>query len=194
MKILGAGLSRTGTTSLAAALELLGFKSIHYDPYRLLRAIEGREQNFRAYDDIEAVTDIPAATYWRELLKAYPKTKVILTIRDVESWWQSMMIHCLTLEERFHRSHRHSSLADIEQEISLARLIHRETYGSEVPDEELYKKRYQEHNAAIMKEIPPDKLLVMDLNIGDNWNKLCSFVNRPLKSGYFPLINKGLGF
>ena len=39
---------------------------------------------------IQAVTDFPAAIFAGELIDAYPEAKVILTNRDVDSWYESV--------------------------------------------------------------------------------------------------------
>ncbi|HYA65591.1 MAG TPA: sulfotransferase [Burkholderiaceae bacterium] len=95
MKILGVGLSKTGTASLTAALRTLGFSALHYDRVRLNDILDGSNPrpDFHRYDDVAAVTDIPSAYFYRELLAAYPEAKAILTVRDVESWWRSVSYH-----------------------------------------------------------------------------------------------------
>src|SRR5438105_1086381 len=92
MKIVGAGLSRTGTTSLHRALNFLGFRSLHYAPERLADILDGRARNpsFRRYDDVDAVVDVPAAFFYRELLEAYPESSCILTLRHEDDWWSSI--------------------------------------------------------------------------------------------------------
>ena len=74
MKILGVGLSKTGTKSLTGALQILGFTTLHNDRERLNRIIFGEDNSpdFRIYDDIHVVTDLPSAYFFRELLLAYP--------------------------------------------------------------------------------------------------------------------------
>ena len=34
-------------------------------------------------------TDAPTCYFYRELAAAYPKAKVILTVRELESWWKA---------------------------------------------------------------------------------------------------------
>ena len=72
MKILGVGLSRTGTMSLTLALRRLGLKAMHYDRVRLNDILDGSnpDPDFHRYDDVDAVTDIPSAYFYRELLEA----------------------------------------------------------------------------------------------------------------------------
>lgn len=61
MKILGVGLSRTGTYSLAVALRQLGFNTLHYDRERLNDILDGTnpKPDFLRYDDVDAVADVP---------------------------------------------------------------------------------------------------------------------------------------
>jgi len=77
MKFLGAGLSRTGARSLDRAFKILGFKSIHFDSKRLNKVLFGEDTDpdSRVYDDIDVVTDIPSAYFYRELIQYYPDCK-----------------------------------------------------------------------------------------------------------------------
>lgn len=77
MKVLGVGLSKTGTVSLHTALGILGLNAMHYDTHRLNRVLDGSDPapNFRIYDDFDAVTDLPAAAFYDELLQTYPQAK-----------------------------------------------------------------------------------------------------------------------
>src|SRR5690242_898318 len=95
LKVIGAGLSRTGTHSLHAALEQLGMRSIHYDTERLNDIIDGSEPHpsFRRYDDVDAVIDLPASLFFRELSEAYPEAKVVLTVRSADDWWRGVKRH-----------------------------------------------------------------------------------------------------
>src|SRR4030095_10183754 len=92
MKILGVGLSRTGTSSLHSALQILGFKSLHFDEIRLNDVLDGSSlmPDFRRYDDFDAVLDLPTAYFYDELTAAYPDCKCILTVRNIEDWWKSV--------------------------------------------------------------------------------------------------------
>ena len=74
MKVFGIGLSKTGTRSLAEALIILGYKTIHY-PWSM--------------EDIanhEASLDIPVACRYKVLDLLYPNSKFILTTRPFNEW------------------------------------------------------------------------------------------------------------
>jgi hypothetical protein len=79
-KIFGIGLSRTGTTSLHAALGILGYRSIHYPQLDRL---------YELVDDHDAASDTPVACSYRQLDARYPGSRFILTVRDFRAWLES---------------------------------------------------------------------------------------------------------
>jgi Sulfotransferase domain len=199
LKIIGAGLSRTGTFSLYHALERLGFSLVGYDVERLNGVLDGTDPrpNFRVYDDVDAVTDIPAAYFYRELFQAYPESKVVLTLRDVEAWWKSIEVHFNVtapigeesrLVERLGK--RFGLRSDRSEYDAFRRRLRNCVYGSPVAREFLYKAKYLRHNAEVIATIPPDRLLVMDISKGDGWGKLCPFLGVAVPDVEFPRANK----
>ena len=44
----------------------------------------------RIYKDYTAAVDWPSVTFYKDLLKKYPDAKVILTVRDADSWYNSV--------------------------------------------------------------------------------------------------------
>ncbi len=70
----GIGLSKTGTTSLGAALVQLGYRNLHNDRSLVAFLYPDRAVNMSGrYDDLDAVEDLPVALYYKELLVAYPQ-------------------------------------------------------------------------------------------------------------------------
>ena len=204
MKILGVGLSRTGTYSLAVALRQLGFNTLHYDRERLNDILDGTNPrpDFRRYDDVDAVTDIPSAYFYRELLQAYPSCKAILTLRDVESWWTSVARHvnvhnpyrsprAFGYDSRI-RALGSTPLTDPGADNHFKMLLLNCVYGSTIALEYLYKKKYLDHNEGVQREIPPDRLLVMNMPAGDGWEKLCGFLGLPVPDLPFPHKHRGV--
>lgn len=187
MKILGVGLSKTGTTSLHEALLALGYTAIHHDRERLNHILDGSDNcpDFRVYGDVDAVTDIPSAYFYRELLAAYPGCKAVLTVRDVESWWKSVEVHfnvTYTVEGRENDPLR-EVYAWLERERNLV-------YGSARATEFLFKKRFTEHNERVRAEVPARRLLVMDISAGDGWEVLCPFLGVEIPDRPFPHENR----
>ncbi|KAL8916913.1 MAG: hypothetical protein Q9208_008277 [Pyrenodesmia sp. 3 TL-2023] len=113
LQVIGAGLPRTGTSSLKAALEILGFDPCHHmmecflKPERsilfagLLRsqldprttadtAPESTAALKKAMRGYRATVDAPGCDLYAELMTIYPDAKVILSVRDSdEQWWKS---------------------------------------------------------------------------------------------------------
>ena len=81
-KVFGIGLSRTGTISLAIALGMLGYDSIHAEGMHHIRLFQ-------------ACTDTPVAARYRRLDKLYPNSCFILTVRGVDGWLESCREHFL---------------------------------------------------------------------------------------------------
>jgi Sulfotransferase domain len=110
--IVGAGVARTGTSSLRIALNQLGYKTFH------MRDIIGKKVDATPWFDLalaerhgydqdevqerkmqvvrqilnqgyNATTDFPAALVYKELLALRPNAKVILTIRSSPQAWSS---------------------------------------------------------------------------------------------------------
>ena len=187
MKILGVGLSRTGTSSLYDALMILGYNSMHLDDERLNNVFYGIDNNpnFRVYDDIDAITDLPSAYFFRELLEAYPNAKAILTVRDTESWWKSIYKHFnvtykVLKQPLWSKFLGLFSMQTSKQKIMMEKNkfrknLRRLVYGSTNAREFLYKKKYEEHNLFVKKTIPADRLLILDFTKGDGWEKICKF-------------------
>jgi hypothetical protein len=100
LKVIGAGVGRTGTHSLKIGLEkLLGGPCYHM--LELLsrpehipvwhRAILGEQVDWDAlFEGFVAAVDWPEVTMWRELHAAYPDAVVVLSVRDsTDAWWTS---------------------------------------------------------------------------------------------------------
>src|SRR5271168_3854400 len=101
LKVVGAGLGRTGTASLKDALEqLTGGRCYHMfevfenpDSVAAWHAVvRGESDDWDALmDGYTASVDWPAAAYWRELSARNPDALVLLSSRATpEQWWASV--------------------------------------------------------------------------------------------------------
>ena len=102
MKVIGAGFGRTGTLSLKAALERLGFDPCYHmvelpkqghGPFwkeAARKRARGEPVDWDAvFGDYRATVDFPGADFYAELVEAYPEAKVVLTVRDPHKWYDS---------------------------------------------------------------------------------------------------------
>jgi len=124
-------------------------------------------------DKYEAYQDNPWPLLYKELDRRYPKSKFILTIRDESKWIKSAVNH-------FGSSH-----TDMRKWI----------YGIGHPkgNEEIYLERYRKHNEEVLQYFKDrkDDLLIIEWAKGDEWQKLCDFIDEPVPEAAFPHANKG---
>src|SRR5438046_2637386 len=100
MRVVGAGLGRTGTHSLKVALEtLIGAPCYHmievfgHPEHRSVwrAAAEGEAVDYaELLTGYDAIVDWPGASFWREMSEAFPDAIILLSTRaDADAWWRS---------------------------------------------------------------------------------------------------------
>lgn len=177
MKILGIGLGRTGTTSLARALQVLGFKTKHCPEFYL--DDEGKliisPEDLREF---EALTDEPTILVFKEVDRDYPGSKFILTVREMESWLRSIV-------------NNGNAMREWRQKDPAVPVLHEALYGNSTFDRDVYSEAHRQHVVAMSEYFAnrPQDLLIMDICAGDGWEKLCPFLGRPIPDRKFPSLN-----
>ncbi len=194
LQVIGAGLGRTGTLSLKAALERLGFGPC-YHMTRIFEHIEHGPmwQQFAAgtrsdWDSLlgayNAAVDWPASYFWRELAAFYPQAKVILTVRDAERWFSS-------IDGTLFRFMQASEIPDDEaarRQIAMARdIVQQRTFDNLITDRAHVIDVYERHNGTVQQTLPAGRLLTYD--VAQGWAPLCAFLGVPVPDEPFPRIN-----
>src|ERR1041385_4276218 len=110
LRLIGAGLGRTGTLSVKIALERLGFGPCYHmvevfkNPAHIPvweRANDGHSVDWDVlFAGYAATVDWPGCKFWRELADAYPTAKVLLTVRDANAWYDSAHKTIFQMDER----------------------------------------------------------------------------------------------
>ena len=112
IQVIGAGMGRTGTKSLQAALDKLGYKTYHFPlpahaetwaQYAEGRVSSDAVLDMVTHDGFTATCDNPPADLFREQLAKYPKAKVVLTVRDGSAKWASswkVLMEFIALQEQ----------------------------------------------------------------------------------------------
>ena len=183
-KIFGLGLSKTGTSSLGDALNELGLPTIHY-PFDHHTYDELRKgiYNLSILNQYRGIVDIPVAPYYAQLDAAYPGSKFILTVRDVESWlrsaekhWELMMTWWENYPE-FKKFHEFISVA---------------VYGCMEFNADRFRFVYETHHRNVLHYFSGrgNDFLVMDICAGEGWPKLCDFLQVPIPAISFPHANE----
>src|ERR1700744_380078 len=99
MKLIGAGLPRTGTLSQKIALEMLGFAPCYHmvnvltdleETPRWRSVLDGDLSPTDIFEGFEATVDWPGSFFYRDLIELYPDAKVLLSVRSGEAWTRSM--------------------------------------------------------------------------------------------------------
>lgn len=177
MKVLCVGYPRTGTRSLWMALTILGFNALHHDDERV-PLFPPMDFNFRVYDDVDAATE---EIWWREVAEAYKSAKIILPVRDIESWWESVQFVV-------HENRCRTNPLEIDRFDRIQNLL----YGCASPVERLYKTRYAQHIAWVREwcSFYGRELLTFAPTAGDGWNPLCKFLDVDVPDISFPWENK----
>ena len=168
-KVFGLGLSKTGTTSLAAALNTLGIKTIWY-PHDEKTLAELRSGVYRLsiLEEYDGAVDTPIVPYYAQLDNVYPNSKFILTIREKNSWLRSAENHW-----KGATTGRNIRLDSFREFIRSA------VYGTVVFNPDRFSWVYDTHERNVRQyfEDRPNDLLILDICGGEGWEKLCGFLD-----------------
>jgi hypothetical protein len=194
IKVIGAGFGRNGTLSLKLALEQLGFVRCyhmlevreHPDHVQAWReAARGAPVDWdRLFAGYQASVDWPSCNFWREQRARYPEAKVILSERDPERWYQSVMNTIYPSSVAARQSDDPRVRAQMEM---VHELIWDGTFGGRMEDKDHVIGVYLAHNAAVKAEVPPDELLVFESSQG--WEPLCRFLGKEVPEAPYPSVN-----
>lgn len=214
MRVLSLGLPRTGSTSMAEALSILGYQGVHHTSkainrlrdWEILEAAADatfpclptytgvpftRTDWDELYGSYEACTDA-ASIFAPELIRAYPQAKVILIERDYGRWHASIFDSLFpTVWSRT----SNFSVRYIEPLIgfrggSATRKLLLGLFSASTPEEAEGNARdaYDRHGRRIRELVPPEQLLVYRLC--DGWGPLCEFLECEVPDVDFPWLNE----
>ncbi len=194
LQVIGAGLGRTGTLSLKAALERLGlgpcyhmtriFEHLDHGPMWQQFAAGARGDWDSLLGDFNSAVDWPASYFWRELAAFYPKAKLILTVRDADRWFASIDSTLF----RFMRAPVMPEDEAARRQIVMARdIVQHRSFGDRIDDRAHVIDVYQRHNRTVQQSLPSERLLTYD--VAQGWEPLCAFLGVPVPDEPFPRIN-----
>ena len=193
LKVVGAGLGRTGTFSLKLALEkLLGAPCYHMSevfshPEHVPlwhRAIRGDPPDWnRIFGEFAAAVDDPVSHFWQELNQAYPEALVILSVRDAESWWQSAH-NTIFWEDGNNTQPVPQSIAPWRAMVTdMRRLV----FPHGVDDRSAAIEGFERHNQEVRQTIPAGRLV--EWQASEGWEPICEALDLPVPDEPFPHTN-----
>ncbi len=195
LDVIGIGYGRTGTETLRAALNILGFGPCHHmhvmrdqpDTFPVWRDFAaGMHRDWdRLYDGFRSAVDFPTAAYWRDLFEHYPDARFILTTRDPDRWYDSATASVLKLlaERDQITDPHHSEILEFSEQI-----VGQEYFHGRGPDRDYMLDRFRRHETNVRERIPPEQLLVY--RVSEGWSRLCSFLDVQIPETPFPFANK----
>ena len=190
IEVIGAGLGRNVTFSTKFALEHLGFGPCHHmsevfaDARRQLPlwldVVAGRPDWEEVFRGFRSTTDYPACSYWRELADHYPQAKVVLTVRDPDSWFESV-------SETIFSEAMQDGLKGTPAGAMMQGVIFAHFGGGDITDRAFMTDWYVRRNQSVIDGLPEERLLVFHPR--DGWEPLCGFLGVPVPAQSFPRVN-----
>jgi hypothetical protein len=192
LRVVGAGLGRTGTHSLKIALEqLLGGPCYHMfevmehpaDIQHWQAAAEGQMPDWAAlFANYRAAVDWPVASYWQELAGAFPDAIVLLSVRPTDGWWNSAN---QTIWAVMRRPDPPDPMP--QAQLRMVRTMLATRFTPDWGNEKEARAAYQRHNELVRMTIPSQRLV--EWRPGDGWDPLCRALGVPIPPDPFPHAN-----
>lgn len=191
LRVVGAGVGRTGTHSLKIALEQLNGGTCHHmvecfgRPDQMegfTRAIDGQSIDWADHlSDFTSIVDFPGALFWREIAAAHPDAVILLSTRPAEDWYRSAsntIFLGLTQEQ---------GPPEMQEWMSAVGRGMADRFSADFGNADAMIAAYEAHNAAVRAEVPADRLI--DWTPSDGWGPICAGLGVPVPDEPFPLTN-----
>lgn len=205
LRVIGVGFGRTGTTSLRSALGVVGLGPCYhgYDMVADARRVwqwhdlaQGGTPDWPAvFEGYQSAVDWPVAAYWRELAAAYPEAKLILTVRDPGSWYDSA--RATVFKNNIDpprglarlRLHLFEALSpDFRALIAMEHeTVTRQLFEDRLADREYMIAAFTRHVEQVQTTFPAERLLTYRAEEG--WAPLCEFLGVPVPDQPYPRHN-----
>jgi len=203
LKVVGVGYGRTGTSSLALALDALGFPTLHtqhlyendaifnhlvkdifHNSIKKNETIMGQPDYDLLLDaGFTATMDLPFALYYSQIHELYPDCKFILTVRENSNiWFKSWNVMTSSITRpAMYTSFIFTHVKKLEWYMRwLFSVVNQDTryLNHPFPLPPQNKSRsiasYERHNQHIRDTIPSTHLL--EYNVREGWEPLCKFL------------------
>ena len=189
LRVLGAGLGRTGTQSLKVALEHLlegpcyHMVEVHGHDERVQPVAPSRGRRAaglgRGVRRVRGHRRLAGGRLLARAPRLLPDALVILSVRDdAAAWWESAD---RTIFEVIRRGAPASPWLDMWSDLASKR------FCEDWSDEAAAVAAYEQHNDDVIAAIPSEQLLVW--RPGDGWDPICAALAIPVPDDPFPHVN-----
>ncbi len=198
LRVVGAGLGRTGTHSLQIALQqLLGAPCYHMleviaHPEFIPAwegAVAGKPVDWDAVmKGYVAAVDWPAAAFWRELSEWNTDAIILLSTRSTaDAWWKSAN------ETIFEFMRRPAPpVPAVQAQHKMATTMLAKKFTPNWSNETEAKRAYESYNDTVRATAPRDRLV--EWKPGDGWEPICRALSLPVPDEPFPHVNSTAEF
>ena len=202
LKVIGAGFGRTGTNSLKLALEMLESQPCHH----MLEVFPSENQiNWfhdkahgksvvweKVFENFGSAVDWPSSAYYQELAEYYPDSKVILSVRDPEKWYDSTKETIYFVSTAIPKWILILSPQKRQIYEMIQQTIWQGVFDGKFEDRDYAIKVFNDHIKDVKSIIPEDRLLIHEAKEG--WAPLCEFLGKSIPDQPYPRVNEAKGF
>lgn len=189
MKLFVAGLGRTGTQSIVAALQHLGLRTASQEEFvgdgelldRIAAAVRGQTDfDWSCLGDVDALVGWPMCFLYAEAAEAFPHIPVLLNTREPDAWFDSVN-RVWPIVSRV-RTLPFAPMRRVNLMLSLAE----ERLGGDF-ERETWTAGCRAHEAAVRAAIPAERLV--EYPVGSGWEPICEALGVPVPDRAFPRSN-----
>lgn len=200
LRVIGAGLPRTGTMTLKNALEtLLGTPCHHMaevfsrgetDPPAFLAAAQGNASDWdEVFAGYAAAVDWPGSAFYAELAEYYPDAIIVLSRRDsFATWWKSA-------NNTIFKDRGSEDLAPPTWTAMVDAIWEKTFPGTDRKDPDAVdaiEAAYHRYHDRVRETIPAERLV--EFETGAGWQPLCDALGLPIPKTPFPHLNSTADF
>ncbi|KAJ5785266.1 uncharacterized protein N7503_010478 [Penicillium pulvis] len=205
LRVIGAGLPRTATSSLQAAFEELGFNpclhmaQIIPHPSRMQLLLDtAREEDtqrrqksiHQLVDGYSAVCDMPSIFFLEDLMDMYPDAKVVLGCRPYSETWAKSCYESLG----FFFTRKFYLIGFLWTSDRLWYRLNmyivewcRKKFGQ---DDIFQPDMYELYNESVRKAAKERGREILEFKAEDGWKPLCEFLGKDVPASEFPRVNE----
>ncbi len=195
MRVIGAGLGRTGTNSLKIALEIL-LQGPCYHMFELWQrpedvaiwqtAVNDEPVDWHAFlGGWAATVDWPGAPLFDKMATAFPDALVLLSTRDGEAWYQSANNTIFSVMRNAPPGDESPTGKLVASEFDRWLTLNLENRAEVIA-------AHDRHNERVRSTIPTHRLL--EWRPGDGWEPICDALSLPVPAEPFPHANDSDSF